>query len=128
MNRLLAFIFGGLAVAAGCDQASAPPAGNLAGPPGPPAAPGAPAAALPPVEKLEGFFTREQVEQMLREELKLVEISLQPVGAHDYTGSGKTVDRRQVMVTIKQVSGGIKIEHTDNFGGSGSYSWGNPVP
>jgi len=129
--------------AAGCEPANQPaPAGiTISGgtppagitisdgtPPAPPAAPGVVSGEAPPrLKKPSGYFTQAKIEEMLRDQLEAREISLRSAGGHDFTGTLKSGENT-LTIKIKQVDGGIKWWHDNGRGGTGTFSWGNPVP
>jgi hypothetical protein len=109
---------------AGCDvsapatKATKVPAGQT------PAAP--PGAIL--AEDATGIWNQPQVEQYLREDLKLTQVSLTPSGGDgNYTGTGTTADGRTLQLQVKQVPGGIACDFQDDRGGSGRIAFGNLV-
>jgi hypothetical protein len=104
---------------AGCDQ----PANNTSPPTRVAAPPGAILA-----EDARGVWSQSQVEEYLKQDLKLSQLSLTPAGGDDYTGTGTTADDRTLQLQVKQVPGGIACTFEDGQGGSGRIAFGNPVP
>jgi hypothetical protein len=76
----------------------------------------------------DGYWTQAQVEQWLRESLRLGQLQLVPALNHGYSGSGRSQDGLTYQLTVKQVLGGIRCDFTFGSGGGGFISVGNPVP
>jgi hypothetical protein len=127
----------------GCDQpantspSSAPAAPTVAVPPPPPGSTAAtPPAAMPDqlppgtirAEDAKGVWTRAQVEEHLKKNIPLTEVSLTETTPNNYTGTGKNAEGANFQLTVGQVPGGIACKFTHDRGGSGGLSFGNPVP
>lgn len=108
-----------LACAVGCEETVNPPdaATRTTAPP-----------AAVSSEDATGVWTRTQVEQYVKENLKLKTVSLQSAGGDNYSGMGTAQDGRVVNLKIRQVPGGIRCEYEDDRGGTGSIAFGNAVP
>ena len=127
VTALLAFL-----CATGCPPpAPTAPAGiqsSNGAPPAPPAPAGVVSGEAPAqLPKPSGYLTQAQIEEMLREQLEAKEISLRSTGGHDFAGTLKSGENT-LTIKIKQVDGGIKWWHDNGRGGTGNFSWGNPVP
>ena len=81
-------------------------------------------APLVAAKKGDQYWTREEVETWLRQDLKLAQVSLSNGPDHGFSGNGVGFDGRQFTLTVKQVPGGIKCWFDDNVGGSGNMAFG----
>jgi|GEM_PF-6883146 len=103
-------------------------------PPGstPPAQPSPAADDLPPgvirAEDATGVWNKSQVEQYLKENVPLTEVSLSETTPDNYRGTGRNAEGANFELTIGQVPGGIACKYTTDRGGSGGLSFGNKVP
>jgi hypothetical protein len=75
-------------------------------------------------KKADEYWTKDEVEMWVRQDLKLARVTLTPAAEHGFSGSGLGLDGRQFTLTIKQIPGGIKCWFSDNFGGSGNMAFG----
>jgi hypothetical protein len=107
----------------GCEPQSPPPTPAPQGPPTPPGTPGAGSTAT-----LSGaeVWNQSQVEQFLKDELAITSSTLKSTGS-GYQGTGTDVNGIAYTFTIKQVSGGIKVEWATSTS-NGMITFGNPVP
>jgi hypothetical protein len=127
----------------GCDQpantapSNAPTTTTVAVPPPPPGStpitpPPTMPDQLPPgtirAEDAKGVWTRAQVEEYLKKNIPLIEVSLTQTTPNNYTGTGKNAEGANFQLTVGQVPGGIACKFTHDRGGSGGLSFGNPVP
>ncbi|MSR31751.1 MAG: hypothetical protein EXR99_09625 [Gemmataceae bacterium] len=69
-----------------------------------------------------------EVETFVKEDIKLVEVTLKETTKNNYSGTGKDAQGRIFNLQVKQVPGGIACDFTNNGGGSGRVSFGNSVP
>lgn len=114
----------GFGLAVGCE----PPPKNRSGVPANQVQPPAdPAAGTIQAEDATGVWNQSQVDQYLRETIKLVELQLTPVGNNGYTATGRDGAGNEYTIQVKQAPGGIRAEWTSATG-SGRSRFGNPVP
>jgi hypothetical protein len=132
LSYLLFTILLGSTISSGCDlneNKSVPvqgggTTGQVPSSPAPPATQTAPI----PSEKATGVWNQSEVEQYLKQNLKLTEVSLAKAEKDDYTGTGKGADGLSYTLSVKQVPGGIACKFQNSGGSSGRISFGNPVP
>lgn len=75
-------------------------------------------------KKANEFWTKEEVETWVRQDLKLAQVNLTPQPDHGFSGTGLGLNGRNYTLTIKQIPGGIKCSFQDDFGGSGNMAFG----
>lgn len=81
-------------------------------------------APLVAAKKGDQYWTKEEVENWVRQDLKLAQLALNPEAEHGFSGTGLGFDGRNYLLTIKQIPGGIKCWFSDDFGGSGDMAIG----
>lgn len=69
-----------------------------------------------------------EVEQWLRQDLKLVEVALTSTGGDNYSGQGRDAAGVSYQLQVRQVPGGIKCTYQSGDGGQGSVAFGDTVP
>ncbi len=119
----------------GCPNASNKPAPSapMPTPVAVPAGPNSPSAVAAnpnaiPASQATGIWNQGQVEQWLKEDLKLTELTLSATGNGNYMGRGRDATGKSFQLTVRQVAGGIVCDHTSGPGSSGRIAFGNPVP
>jgi hypothetical protein len=75
-------------------------------------------------KKRDEYWTKEEVEIWVRQDLKLAQVTLTPQAEHGFTGTGLGFNGRNYTLTVKQIPGGIKCSFSDDFGGSGNMAFG----
>ena len=75
-----------------------------------------------------GIWNQSQVDQWLKQELKLAELTLSASGSGNYKGQGRDASGTSFQLAVTQVPGGIACEHSSGAGSTGRISFGNPVP
>jgi hypothetical protein len=81
----------------------------------------------PPVvaaKNADRYWTKEEVEMWVRQDLKLAQVTLTTEAEHGFTGTGLGFNGRNYTLTVKQIPGGIKCWFQDDFGGSGNMAFG----
>ena len=124
-----------LTILLGCERPPQPQPRPTAGPPAPPGGPPSPGSSapssLPPgtieAKDATGVWNQTQVEEFIREDLKLTSMSLKSAGKNDYEGTGADAEGVAYTLKVKQVPGGIRVDWTHPTG-HGKITFGNPVP
>ena len=75
-------------------------------------------------KKRDEFWTKDEIEVWVRQDLKLAQVTLTPEAEHGFTGTGLGFNGRNYTLTVKQIPGGIKCWFQDDFGGSGNMAFG----
>ena len=81
-----------------------------------------------PASQATGIWNQGQVEQWLKQDLKLTGVTLSGTGNGNYTGQGRDATGTTFQLNVRQVPGGIVCNHTSGPGSSGRIAFGNPVP
>lgn len=109
---------------AGCPDTASNPSSTPAPAANPPSGGQAPI----PASQATEIWTQSQVEQWLKKDLKLTELTLSPDGNGNYKGTGRNDTGLALQLTVTQVPGGIACEFSGGPGNSGRIAFGNPVP
>jgi hypothetical protein len=129
-------VLGLLSVISGCgefEKASQPasPATNVSPPPQPQMTTAAPASGTPtPVATTPAQpsdWKQGQIEEWLKQELKLTELKLSPAGEKSYKGNGQDVAGKSYQLKVIQSADRIVCEHSSGAGSTGEFMLGNNI-